>query len=155
MSVGSLYQYYPNKDALLAELMRAHVAEGTEAIRRRMTEAALTPGGGRAGGLADRLRPFVAAAIDNHRADPDLHRVLFEEAPRPAAVLAELHALEARPPGPRRIRRRAGADAGRLPQPARMRTRTSASSATMATRAISAVRWTGGPAAPGSLLSST
>jgi AcrR family transcriptional regulator len=95
MSVGSLYRYYPNKDALLAELMRAHVAEGTEAIRRRMTEAALTPGGVRARGLADRLRPFVAAAIDNHRADPDLHRVLFEEAPRPAAVLAELHALEA------------------------------------------------------------
>ena len=94
LSVGSLYQYYPNKDALLAELMRAHVAEGAALIARRLAEP---PPAAAAGGadLAASLRPFVDAAIDNHRADPALHRVLFEEAPRPADVLAELHALEA------------------------------------------------------------
>jgi AcrR family transcriptional regulator len=92
LSVGSLYQYYPNKDALLAELMRAHVAEGTALIARRLAERSAA---GAPADLATDLRPFVDAAIDNHRADPALHRVLFEEAPRPADVLADLHALEA------------------------------------------------------------
>ena len=92
LSVGSLYQYYPNKDALLAELMRAHVAEGTALIARRLAERSAA---GAPADLATDLRPFVHAAIDNHRADPALHRVLFQEAPRPADVLADLHALEA------------------------------------------------------------
>src|SRR5262245_34479075 len=89
LSVGSLYQYFPNKDAMLAELMRAHVAEGAEAVVARFGDPA--PEGG---SVADALRPFVDAAIDAHRGDPDLHRVLFEEAPRPPDVLAELHELE-------------------------------------------------------------
>jgi AcrR family transcriptional regulator len=89
LSVGSLYQYFPNKDAMLAELMRAHVAEGTGRVVARFGDA--VPAGG---SVAEALRPFVDAAIDAHRGDPDLHRVLFEEAPRPPDVLAELHDLE-------------------------------------------------------------
>ena len=46
-------------------------------------------------GLEGALRSFVDAAIANHRGDPELHRVLFEEVPRPPDVLAELHELEA------------------------------------------------------------
>ena len=93
LSVGSLYQYFPNKDAMLAELMRAHVAEGADRITERLA-AAGSPAAPRHGGLAARLRPFVDAAIDNHRDSPRLHQVLFEEAPRPPEVLAELHELE-------------------------------------------------------------
>lgn len=46
--------------------------------------------------LEDLVRLFVRAAIDNHRDDPALHRVLFEEAPRSAALLNRLHDTEAR-----------------------------------------------------------
>jgi len=94
VSVGSLYQYFPNKDAILADLMRAHVAEGVALVGERLAAVGSPSATSAADGLAGRLRPFVDAAIDNHRGDPGLHRVLFEEAPRPGAVLEELHALE-------------------------------------------------------------
>nr|WP_233147957.1 hypothetical protein [Mycobacterium sp. IS-836] len=44
--------------------------------------------------LDDALRLFVRATIDNHRDNPRLHRVLFEEAPRAPEFLARLHDLE-------------------------------------------------------------
>jgi len=88
VSIGSLYQYYPNKDAILVELMTAHVESGLTAIRARLGDGLPTE-------LDALLRMFVRAAIDNHRDDPRLHRVLFEEAPRPATILARLHEAEA------------------------------------------------------------
>ena len=88
MSVGSLYQYFPNKDAILVELVRAHIAEGTDAVGRHLA------GAGAPGGLGDRLAPVVDAFIAVHLADPELHQVLFEEAPRPPELLAELRVLE-------------------------------------------------------------
>ncbi len=88
VSIGSLYQYYPNKDAILVELMTAHVDAGLAAIRARLEDGLPTE-------LDALLRLFVRAAIDNHRDEPRLHQVLFEEAPRPATILAMLHEAEA------------------------------------------------------------
>jgi AcrR family transcriptional regulator len=92
MSVGSLYQYFPNKDAILVELLRAHVDAGAEALRRRLAPLRVQ------GGEPVDRRAVLAAAVDamvaNHVDDPALHQVLFEEAPRPPELLAELHALE-------------------------------------------------------------
>lgn len=90
LSIGSVYQYYPNKDAILVELMRRHVSAGMSVIQSRLDDA-----GGLPGSLEGKVRLFVDAAIANHADDRQLHRVLFEEAPRPATLLAELHALEA------------------------------------------------------------
>ena len=92
LSVGSLYQYFPNKDAILVELMNAHVEEGA----RLVTEAfADIPEDVSALPLPALVRPFVRAALRNHAGDPALHRVLFEEAPRPASFLERMRALEA------------------------------------------------------------
>jgi AcrR family transcriptional regulator len=94
VSVGSLYQYFPNKDSILVELVRSHVAEGTAAVL-----AALDAERGPGGSVADRRRAVevvVGAMIANHAGDPALHQVLFEEAPRPPEILAELHRLEGR-----------------------------------------------------------
>jgi AcrR family transcriptional regulator len=87
MSIGSLYQYFPNKDAILVELMTAHVHAGVATTRRHLA-------GGLPDALEDIVRLFVRATIDNHRDAPQLHRVLFEEAPRPQEFLAMLHQSE-------------------------------------------------------------
>lgn len=44
--------------------------------------------------IEDTVRVFVGSAIANHRDSPRLHRVLFEEAPRPPEFLAMLHRSE-------------------------------------------------------------
>lgn len=87
MSIGSLYQYFPNKDAILRALMDAHVDAGARLFSERLSD-------GLPARLDDTLRLFVRAAIDNHRDDPRLHRVLFEQAPRAPAFLDRLHDME-------------------------------------------------------------
>ncbi|QFG26251.1 TetR/AcrR family transcriptional regulator [Actinomadura sp. WMMB 499] len=89
-SIGSLYQYFPNKDAILVELSTAHARAGVAGVVR------LLDGGALPDRLEDKIRLFVRAAIDNHRDDPSLHRVLFEEAPRPPELLEFLRAAQLR-----------------------------------------------------------
>lgn len=87
ISIGSLYQYFPNKDSILVELMTAHTAKGFELIAGHFAT-------GLPSSVQDTLRIFIRAAVDNHSDDPRLHRVLFEEAPRPPGFLQMLHDAE-------------------------------------------------------------
>ena len=73
MSIGSLYQYFPNKDAILAELLVRHIDRGPWA---EAEELDLTPGS-----LSGTVRALVRDAIDHHRDDPQLLRIMIEEAP--------------------------------------------------------------------------
>ncbi len=86
-SVGSLYQYFPNKDAILVALVRQHIADGAGLVAARLADAGELP-------LVERIGVFVDAVLANHTGDPRLHQVLFEEAPRPPELLEELHTLE-------------------------------------------------------------
>jgi AcrR family transcriptional regulator len=74
VSVGSLYQYFPNKEAVLGELMRRHV----EALERRFAailgDAAKRP-------LHETVRALVESNVRAHLVDPALHRVLSDEVP--------------------------------------------------------------------------
>jgi AcrR family transcriptional regulator len=87
-SVGSLYQYFPNKDAILVALVRQHVADGTALLGAKLASSGELP-------LRERLGVFVEAVLANHTGNARLHQVLFEEAPRPPELLEELHAMEA------------------------------------------------------------
>ena len=88
MSISSLTQYFPSRDAIILEFISAHVTAGIALIGTRLS-----------GGLPDSLeamvRLFVRAAIDNHLDAAQLHRVVFDEAPRTAEAAAVLEQSEA------------------------------------------------------------
>jgi AcrR family transcriptional regulator len=79
VSIGSLYQYFPNKDAILAELLVQHIDRGTWT---GADELDLAPGT-----LEATVRALVRDAIDNHSDDPRLLRVMVEEAPVSAELI--------------------------------------------------------------------
>lgn len=74
VSVGSVYQYFPNKESLLAALYALHAAEMAAAIGDALREQ------GPAGLLHD-VRRLVRAAVAAHEVDPELHRILDKEFP--------------------------------------------------------------------------
>jgi AcrR family transcriptional regulator len=75
VSVGSLYQYFPNKESLVAALVERHSEEIIACI-----DAALE----NIGHLGPRhaVEALIRAAMNAHRIDPALHKVLSEQAPR-------------------------------------------------------------------------
>ena len=89
VSIGSLYQYFPDKDAIVTELVRRHIDDEDQEIETRLASDDL---GART--LAERTRVFVEATVAIHRHDPVLHRVLFEEAPRTPEALTALRSFE-------------------------------------------------------------
>lgn len=72
ISIGSLYQYFPNKDAILAALLVRHLDRGDWT---GADEVDLSPGS-----LPAAIRALVRDALDNHRDDPALLRMMIEEA---------------------------------------------------------------------------
>jgi AcrR family transcriptional regulator len=75
VSVGSLYQYFPGKEALVAAVMERHNQELMQVVRGALAEVATLP-------MEQAVRKLVATAIEAHRIDPKLHRVLAEQIPR-------------------------------------------------------------------------
>ncbi|MET0285189.1 MAG: TetR/AcrR family transcriptional regulator [Polyangiales bacterium] len=74
VSVGSLYQYFPNKDALVTALIAEHVDTTMTRFRSDAASLFALP--------VERAIPrFVHIMIEMHRADPALHRVFAEQLP--------------------------------------------------------------------------
>lgn len=74
ISIGSFYQYFPNKDALLSELMRRHIEEIESGVEEMALHAATMP-------LEQLIRVAIVQNINAHLINPELHRVLSEEVP--------------------------------------------------------------------------
>lgn len=85
VSIGSLYQYFPNKDAILVALAERHLEQGNAHLAPLVAAFAANPPSVRAG-----LELLVGAMVELHADSPRLHRVLFEECPRPAALQGRL-----------------------------------------------------------------
>jgi AcrR family transcriptional regulator len=75
VSVGSLYQYFPSKEALVAAVIVRHNETLMQTARGALAEVASLP-------IAKAVRRLVTVAIEAHRIDPKLHRVLAEQLPR-------------------------------------------------------------------------
>jgi AcrR family transcriptional regulator len=75
VSIGSLYQYFPSKEALVAAVSERHSHEVLQLVRNALVKMAARP-------VEVAAREFVSVAIEAHRVDPRLHRVLAEQVPR-------------------------------------------------------------------------
>jgi AcrR family transcriptional regulator len=75
VSVGSLYQYFPSKEALVAAVIERHHREIMQFVRGTLAQVTALP-------LQQAVRKLVTVAIEAHRVDPKLHRVLTEQIPR-------------------------------------------------------------------------
>lgn len=86
VSIGTLYQYFPTKDAVIAALVDRHVERVRALLLQTLLEVRAAP-------LPAFLRAMIAAMFDAHAADPALHRVILQEIPRGERGVA-LAALE-------------------------------------------------------------
>jgi AcrR family transcriptional regulator len=88
VSVGSLYQYFPNKEALVRALLERHDAAMWAVFTDHATIAIGRP-------FVQAIPAVIDALFAAHLVDPDLHRVLHQQVPRVGA-LAILHSTSAR-----------------------------------------------------------
>jgi AcrR family transcriptional regulator len=88
VSIGSLYQYFPSKEALVAALVERHIESMSAALEAEMAAVADAP-------LETAIRRMVTLMMEAHAVDPELHRVLNEQVPR-VGRLHRVHEVEAR-----------------------------------------------------------
>jgi AcrR family transcriptional regulator len=86
VSIGSLYQYFPNKEAMVSALIERHSNEMNAAILNELSRVATLP-------MAEAARAVIELTISAHAIDPALHRVLTEQVPR-IGRLAKLRELD-------------------------------------------------------------
>ncbi len=79
VSIGSLYQYFPSKEALVAAVIERHNGEMMDLVRSSIVRVAQLP-------VAEAARELVRVMIEAHRLEPKLHRVLVEQIPRVGAM---------------------------------------------------------------------
>lgn len=88
VSVGSLYQYFPNKESLLATLMERHLGEMRAVFDEKFREL-------EGAELKDAVHALVEAAVQAHAVSPELHRAFVEQVPR-VGDLGMVRVVEAR-----------------------------------------------------------
>ena len=79
VSIGSLYQYFPNKEALVAALAEKHVADVMSELVAKLEAARGLP-------LRPALRVMIDGLLAHHAEKPRVHQVLIEEIPRIAGL---------------------------------------------------------------------
>jgi AcrR family transcriptional regulator len=86
VSIGSLYQYFPSKEALVAALIERHIDEMCGEIVGALERVSQLP-------LAQAVREMVELMLRAHAIDPELHKVLIEQVPR-TGRLQHVHDVE-------------------------------------------------------------
>jgi AcrR family transcriptional regulator len=79
VSIGSLYQYFPNKQALLFALAENHAQEMVAMVQQHLI-------GLEDCSILEVMQHIIKAALVAHAINPSLHRILNEQIPRSAAM---------------------------------------------------------------------
>ena len=77
VSIGSLYQYFPDKRAIFIALHERHVETIDRMVEAKLLEYAALP-------LDSVMRAMVEAMIEAHEGDPKLCQLLYSEVPHKA-----------------------------------------------------------------------
>ena len=77
VSIGSLYQYFPNKRAIFIALHERHIAQVDGIMLRRIAESAEVP-------LEQLISSLIDGMIEAHATDPELSVLLQAEVPHRA-----------------------------------------------------------------------
>ncbi|MFO0710268.1 MAG: TetR/AcrR family transcriptional regulator [Sandaracinus sp.] len=93
VSIGTLYEWFPGKDALVAGVVDRHLARAEDVLDALVGELAPLAVVASLEALAARM---AEAMVRLHEDEPRLHRALTEEVPRSPRVRAHLAALETR-----------------------------------------------------------
>ena len=75
ISIGSLYQYFPNKEALITSLVSSHANEMAEMVESKLRYLSDTP-------ISTVFGELIKACIEAHALNPRLHKVLNEQMSR-------------------------------------------------------------------------
>jgi AcrR family transcriptional regulator len=103
VSVGSLYQYFPSKDAIAVELLRRYRESLVEIVAQRLARADQVP-------FEEVVEELLTMLLKHQSINPALHRVLIEQVLRTGArreilgfeekleahLIAALHAAKSR-----------------------------------------------------------
>jgi AcrR family transcriptional regulator len=73
VSIGSVYQYFPNKRAIFIALHERHVTTIDRMVEAKLLEHATSP-----------LDMLLRAMIEAHEGDPELYELLYTEVPHKA-----------------------------------------------------------------------
>lgn len=76
VSIGSLYQYFPDKKAIFSALHERHVDDVHQVIERAMSEHPRS-----SSSLDAFTRALVEGLADLHAAEPELHELVSEQVP--------------------------------------------------------------------------
>jgi len=77
VSIGSVYQYFPNKHALFAALHDRHLRQVDAIMQKRTAACAETS-------LEDLARSWIDGMVEAHVGDPELSELLYSEVPHRA-----------------------------------------------------------------------
>jgi len=77
VSIGSVYQYFPDKRAIFVALHQRHVDQIDRMVETKLIEHA-------ASSLDDLVRAMVEGMIEAHATDPELYELLLTEVPHRA-----------------------------------------------------------------------
>ena len=88
VSIGSLYQYFPSKEALVAMLLERFHQRSLAVLSHRLAPHPITD-------LEQEVRELVRVLVEFHGENPRLQRLLLEQAPR-LGPLQGVQQIEAR-----------------------------------------------------------
>jgi AcrR family transcriptional regulator len=77
VSIGSVYQYFPDKRAIFTALHQRHVDQVDRMVQTKLVEHAESS-------IEELIRAMVAAMIEAHATDPELYELLMTEVPHRA-----------------------------------------------------------------------